>query len=152
MSRSTLPWTSVLPTLAVVAALAACGPAPLAVDGLCGPDDHPGADCARPSVPLTPSGLLILELHQQGLPDPLSVMYHFVTVDLNTRDTVSHAFIQADAVRSESQLAPGRYRIEYLGLEPAGDVTCTTDRPRREFSMLGNGATGLSFVFQCSAP
>ena len=152
MSRSTLPWTSVLPTLALVAALAACDPAPLSVDGLCGPDDPPGADCSRPSIPLPSSGTLVLELHQQDLPDPTSVMYHFATVDLNSPDAVSHSYIQANAVRSESQLAPGRYRIEYVGMEPAGGVECTADRPRREFTILGNGMTGLVFVFQCSAP
>ncbi|HXV91301.1 MAG TPA: hypothetical protein VD707_08020 [Gemmatimonadales bacterium] len=150
MSRSTPSPTRVSWTLACVALLAACG-TPTSVGTLCGPDDPPGTDCSRPSTPLNPSGLLVLELSQQGLPDPRSVQYHFVMVDLNSRDTAGNSYIQADAIRAESHYPPGRYTIEYLGLEPPGDVACTTDRPRREFQLLANGTTRVDFVFLCSA-
>jgi hypothetical protein len=151
MSRSTESRTRIARTLAWVALLAACS-TPLPVGPLCGPDDPPGTDCSRPQVPSDPSGLLVLALSQQGLPDPLSVQYHFVIDNLDQDGPGSSVYIQADAARAESDYDPGRYRVEYVGMEPATDVACTTQRPRREFQLLAGATTRLEFVFQCTVP
>jgi hypothetical protein len=128
MSRSTQSRTRVARTLAWVALLAACS-TPLPVGPLCGPDDPPGTDCRRPQVPSDPRGLLVLELSQQGLPEPQAVQYHFVMVDLSSGDTAATADIQANAIRAESRHAPGRYRIEYLGLALAAGGASSSCSP-----------------------
>ena len=158
MSGFALRLSAVPGTIAWLAMLAACDLGPLSFGNICGPDDPPGADCdGSPPRPPTQNALLVLELRQQGLPDPRTVYYHFLTVDLDSGDTLQNQYIAADTDSTTEWYEPGRYGVDYLGLAQCesclapADVACTLDRPRRAISLAAGDTARTAFVFQCAA-